>query len=133
MIDKIYVSVLKEYIEKTRRLIKRYQLDKVVSIIPGGETAQDTIYQLLKEIERENDEDSIVLIHDGVRPFVSYDTIKKNIESIIYNDAACYMVYGAYMLQDYNNLEDVIAPKEIKRRNIQDSGYDFRPVAVRDL
>lgn len=82
MIDKIYVSVLKEYIEKTRRLVKRFQLDKVVSIIPGGETAQDTIYQLLKEVERENGDDSIVLIHDGVRPFVSYDTIKNNIESV---------------------------------------------------
>ena len=82
MIDKIYVSVLKEYIEKTRRLVKRFQLDKVVSIIPGGETAQDTIYQLLKEVERENDDNAIVLLHDGVRPFVSYDTIKNNIESV---------------------------------------------------
>lgn len=58
---------------------------------------------------------------------------KKNIESIIYSDSACYMVYGAYMLQDYNNLDDVIAPKEIKHRNIQDSDYDFRPVAICDL
>ena len=82
MIDKIYVSVLKEYIEKTRKLVKRYQLDKVVSVIAGGETAQDSIYNVLKEAERENAPDSIVLLHDGVRPFVSYNTIRKNIESV---------------------------------------------------
>lgn len=58
---------------------------------------------------------------------------KKNIESIIYSDACCYMVYGAYMFQDYNNLDDVIASKEIKHRNIQDSDYDFRPVAMCDI
>ncbi|RKI38675.1 2-C-methyl-D-erythritol 4-phosphate cytidylyltransferase [bacterium D16-51] len=82
MIDKIYVSVLKEYIEKTRKLVKKYQLDKVVSVIAGGETAQDSIYNVLKEAERENAQDSIVLLHDGVRPFVSYNTIRKNIESV---------------------------------------------------
>lgn len=82
MIDKIYISVLEEYIGKTRKLVKRYDLDKVVSIIPGGETAQDSIYNALKEIEKENADDSIVLLHDGVRPFVSYDTIRQNIESV---------------------------------------------------
>ena len=60
----------------------RMGLDKVVSIIPGGATAQDSIYNVLKDAEKENDGDSIVLLHDGVRPFVSYDTIKQNIESV---------------------------------------------------
>ena len=44
--------------------------------------AQDSIYNVLKDAEKENDGDSIVLLHDGVRPFVSYDTIKQNIESV---------------------------------------------------
>lgn len=82
MIDKIYISVLKDYIGKTQKLVDRYGLDKVVSIIPGGATAQDSIYNVLKDAEKENDGDSIVLLHDGVRPFVSYDTIKQNIESV---------------------------------------------------
>ena len=82
MIDKIYISVLEDYIGKTQKLVDRYGLDKVVSIIPGGATAQDSIYNVLKDAEKENDGDSIVLLHDGVRPFVSYDTIKQNIESV---------------------------------------------------
>ena len=73
---------MEDYIGKTQKLVDRYGLDKVVSIIPGGATAQDSIYNVLKDAEKENDGDSIVLLHDGVRPFVSYDTIKQNIESV---------------------------------------------------
>lgn len=36
----------------------------------------------LKRAAEENDGKSIVLIHDGVRPFVSYDVISDNIESV---------------------------------------------------
>lgn len=95
MIDKIYVSVLEEYIAKTQKLVKQYELDKVVSIIPGGATAQDSIYNVLKEAEKENPGDSTVLLSDGVRPFISYDTIKNNIEGVKKNgnaitSTACY-------------------------------------------
>ena len=95
MIDKIYVSVLEEYIAKTQKLVKQYELDKVVSIIPGGATAQDSIYNVLKEAAKENPGDSTVLLSDGVRPFISYDTIKNNIEGVEKNgnaitSTACY-------------------------------------------
>jgi 2-C-methyl-D-erythritol 4-phosphate cytidylyltransferase len=81
-IDKIYVSILKEYVSYMEELVDEYHLRKVVSIIPGGETAQDSIYNALKKAETENPGDSIVLLHDGVRPFVSYDVIAENIASV---------------------------------------------------
>lgn len=80
-IDKIYLSVLKDYISYAQMLINEYHLSKVVKIIPGGETAQESIYNALKAAEEENDGRDIVLLHDGVRPFVSYDVISRNIES----------------------------------------------------
>lgn len=81
-IDKIYLAVLEEYIPYMRDLVLEYNLSKVKSVLPGGSTAQDTIYNALKKAQEENDENSIVLLHDGVRPFVSYDVITKNIESV---------------------------------------------------
>ena len=81
-IDKIYLSVLDTYISYMQELIEEYRLKKVVKVIPGGATAQDSIYHALKAAESENPEDSIVLIHDGVRPFVSYEVISNNIESV---------------------------------------------------
>ncbi|MDO5154699.1 MAG: IspD/TarI family cytidylyltransferase [Eubacteriales bacterium] len=82
MIDKIYVSILKDYVSYMKELVEDYHLSKVVSVIPGGETAQDSIYNALKKAEEENPDDSVVLLHDGVRPFVSYDVIANNIDSV---------------------------------------------------
>lgn len=81
-IDKIYISTLKEYIPYVRKLVNIYNLNKVVDVIGGGETAQDSIYFTLKRAREQNEENSIVLIHDGVRPFVSSDVITDNIESV---------------------------------------------------
>lgn len=81
-IDKIYLSVLEHYIPYMEDLIGEYYLRKVAKVLPGGETAQDSIYKALKVAQEENPEDSVVLIHDGVRPFVSYEVISDNIDSV---------------------------------------------------
>ena len=73
---------MEEYIPYMDGLVKEYQLTKVAGIMHGGETAQDSIYIALKKAGQENPEDSIVLLHDGVRPFVAYDVISKNIKSV---------------------------------------------------
>ena len=82
-IDKIYVSVLKDYIAYMEELVEEYRLNKVVKVVAGGDTAQDTIYNALKAAEEENPGDSVVLLHDGVRPFVSYEVIANNIKGVI--------------------------------------------------
>ena len=81
-IDKIYISVLEDYIGYMKELVDEYRLHKTASIIPGGDTAQDSIYNALKKAESENPPDSIVLLHDGVRPFVSYEVISENIAGV---------------------------------------------------
>lgn len=81
-IDKIYLSVNVEYIKYVQQLTKDFGIDKLSGIAEGGETAQDSIYNALVLAKEENSNDDIVLIHDGVRPFVSYDVISNNIESV---------------------------------------------------
>ncbi len=88
MIDKIYISVLEDYITYMEDLAAEYHIRKAAGIIPGGKTAQDSIYNALKRAEAENPEDSVVLLHDGVRPFVSYDVITRNIEGVKKNGNA---------------------------------------------
>ena len=82
MIDKIYISTLKDYIPYVKELVSEYHIDKVADVIAGGDSAQGTIYNLLAKAKSENPGDSIVLLHDGVRPLVDYDVITKNIESV---------------------------------------------------
>lgn len=81
-IHKIYLAMSQDYIRYTEQLVLDYRLDKVAAIVPGGVTAQDSIYNALSRAREENPGDSIVLIHDGVRPFVEYGVISDNIESV---------------------------------------------------
>lgn len=102
MIDKIYVSVIEDYIDYVWELVEEYHLTKVKGIVPGGDTAQDSIYNTLKKIESENDPDSIVLLHDGVRPFVTYETIQNNIEGVIEhgNAITCTSCYETILISE---------------------------------
>ena len=81
-IDGIVISCLKEKIDDLKRTIEKNNLKKVVSIIPGGNTGQESIYNGLKEIEKRYSKDDIVLIHDGVRPLINNDTINDNINLV---------------------------------------------------
>ena len=81
-IDKIYLAMSQDFIRYTEQLVIDYRIDKMAAIVPGGETAQDSIFHALERASQENPEDSIVLIHDGVRPFVEYGVIIDNIESV---------------------------------------------------
>ncbi len=82
-IDKIYLAVNVDYMEYTEELISNYHITKVEGLAEGGESAQDSIYNALCKARENNPGDSIVLIHDGVRPFINYEVISKNIESVI--------------------------------------------------
>ena len=81
-IDKIYAAVQEDYISYVKDLADEYRVTKLAAVVAGGETAEDSIYNALKKAESENPSDSIVLIHDGVRPFIAYDVISRNIESV---------------------------------------------------
>ena len=89
-IDLIYVGCIKEYIDELRELLKKYNITKVPEngVVSGGATGQETIYNILKRVSEENPSDSIVLIHDGVRPIIDDEIINKNIDSVKkYNSA----------------------------------------------
>lgn len=69
-------------------ILDKYNLKKVNYLIRGGEKRQDSVFHALKEIQA--DVNDIILIHDGVRPFISHDIIEKCIISL--NKADCSVV-----------------------------------------
>ena len=66
--------------ESLKKLIEKYQLKKVKWITPGGKTGQESIYNGLNAMRGQIEEDSIVLIHDGVRPLINEELISENIK-----------------------------------------------------
>lgn len=87
-IDGIVIACLKSHMDYMQSLVDKYGITKVGNVVPGGETGQESIYNGLKEAKRLYPEDSIVLVHDGVRPLIDEETITKNIESVKQNGSA---------------------------------------------
>lgn len=81
-IDNIVVVCIKEWIEELKGLIKRFGISKVTTIVPGGETGHDSIYLGLVAMKEQAEEGDIVLIHDGVRPYINEDLINENIRVV---------------------------------------------------
>ena len=61
-----------------QQIVQRYQLSKVYKVISGGERRQDSVRN---GIEAVADSCRWVLVHDGVRPFVSTELIEKVIKA----------------------------------------------------
>lgn len=85
-IDGIVVVCLESWIPFLQTMLKKFEIGKVVKIVPGGTSGQESIYNGLcaaEEYAREQGgDDAIVLIHDGVRPLINEETITQNIAKV---------------------------------------------------
>ncbi len=78
VIDEIIPILSKEDMEICLRdVIERYHITKVKTLVVGGKERQDSVYNGLMKLE---DEKGVVVIHDGVRPFVTPEMITETVE-----------------------------------------------------
>lgn len=82
MIDGIIVACIKEWISYLEKLLRKFEINKVVKIVSGGSTGQESIYAGLNAAKDIYPMSSVVLIHDGVRPLITEKTITDNIECV---------------------------------------------------
>jgi 2-C-methyl-D-erythritol 4-phosphate cytidylyltransferase len=62
-----------------REVVEPYQLSKILSIVPGGSERQHSVMNGLKALRGYAGNDDIVLIHDGVRPFITEMILQQSI------------------------------------------------------
>lgn len=86
LIDGIVVVCLESWIPFLKKMLKKFEINKVVKIVLGGDSGQDSIYRGLCAVEDyckdKGEENAVVLIHDGVRPLIVDETITRNIEKV---------------------------------------------------
>lgn len=61
------------------KVIDPYGFRKVLRLVPGGKERQDSVYHALKVL-RQQEELEIILVHDGVRPFIDAHNIRQVIQ-----------------------------------------------------
>jgi 2-C-methyl-D-erythritol 4-phosphate cytidylyltransferase len=72
-IDEIFLIVPKRDIEfALNGIAERYGISKVSKILAGGKERQDSVRNGIDALESDHD---IVVIHDGVRPFISEELV----------------------------------------------------------
>ena len=75
LIDEILLVVPEGDIPDVRRdLVQRYRISKVSLVLHGGRERQDSVRNALAHLR---DEDGWIVIHDGVRPFITEDLIER--------------------------------------------------------
>ena len=81
--EKVIVLCPKQWVEHTKNLIEKYiaPAKERVAVIEGGDTRNETIMNAIRFIEKEGklDDETIIVTHDSVRPFVTHRIIKENI------------------------------------------------------
>lgn len=59
-------------------IVEKYGLTKVTKVIPGGKERYDSVYEGLLSCENSD----FVLIHDGARPFITEEIIRRGIQGV---------------------------------------------------
>jgi len=72
IIDEIIIAAPAEFVTYTWDIAAQYGFLKVRKIVPGGANRARSVYAALQQLT----DTRIVLIHDGVRPFISEEIIK---------------------------------------------------------
>jgi 4-diphosphocytidyl-2-methyl-D-erithritol synthase len=119
-IDAVVVACVPDWIEHLKILVNQYRLSKVKAIVKGGETGQLSIYHGLKAAEqlaKGKNRNTIVLIHDGVRPLIHEKIITENIQSVKKHGSAITTVTVQETILVVNGNDEILdVPERVNSR-----------------
>lgn len=129
-----------EYVR--REIVRPYGSAKVRAIVPGGKERFDSVWQGILAAEAlrpgEAEEDDVLLIHDGARPFVSAEMIRASIEAARQHGACTVAVPVKDTIKvvdeagfgidtpDRSTLYQVQTPQTFRRTLIKEAHKRFR-------
>ncbi len=111
----IYVVCMPQWEDYMGEVAMKTGLKKYRGSLPSGDTSFESLANGIRGLSEAGlPEDSIILVHDAVRPLVSQATITDNISTCRYHGSAITVVYSneAYMEVDGSNHSVGFAPRE---------------------
>lgn len=116
-IDSIAVVCRENWIDYLKEQLKHNFFEKVRWIVAGGETGQQSIYNGLRAIfdSCDNPKDTIVLIHDGVRPLINEKLISDNITAVKHFGSAITVTKAVETVISTNDQNEIV---DIPNRNL---------------
>lgn len=80
MVDEIVISAERNYFDLLNTLKKKYRLSKILKVVEGGNTRQDSVYNALRSITDVADRD-LIAVHDAARPLLPQNVLLNAIET----------------------------------------------------
>lgn len=80
--ERIIVLSPRQWMKYTQDVMKKYiPMSERIDVIQGGETRNETIMNAIRHIEEKYglDEETVIVTHDSVRPFVTHRILEDNI------------------------------------------------------
>ena len=114
-IDEVVVVCLKGWEDKLQKWCEQYGIKKLKHIVPGGSTGMESLRNGMNALRENYPEDSIIVIHDAVRPLISDAIIDTNIGGVKEFGTAITCVPTTEALL-YS--EDMISSDKIVDRNL---------------
>ena len=85
VIEHIIVAVPENWINYTKDIIEKYCNSDRITVIRGGADRNGTVMNVCRYIEEnyETDENTVLVTHDAVRPFITQRIIKDNVNGCL--------------------------------------------------
>lgn len=119
-ISEIVVCTSINLIQEINQVVQKYNIFKIKKIVLGGQTRQESVFNGLNELKNETAPD-LVVIHDGARPLITTEIIKKSISIAINKGASIVAVPSKDTIKRINpeTGEVVETPDRIELWNVQ--------------
>lgn len=111
-INEIIIVTRKDILNEVNEFIKKYNFTKVKSVVLGGNTRQESVFNGIRECTCE-----YIAIHDGARPFVSQDIISDTVNMAFENTCAAAALSARDTIKVVDENNEVI--KTIDRSTVR--------------
>lgn len=134
--DKIIILSPKPWISHTKDLIKRYiPMRERLEVIEGGATRNETIMNGIRYID-ENfglDDETIIVTHDSVRPFVTHRMIEENIQYAAECGACDTVIPATDTIVESRNHEHISSIPDRSTMYLGQTPQSFKAKKLRDI
>jgi 2-C-methyl-D-erythritol 4-phosphate cytidylyltransferase len=134
-IDSIGVVCLGDWHEVLADYARQFGITKLDWIIPGGESAQESIYRGVQHLEQLCRPQDIIVIHDGIRPLVDASVISEVLVTCVtYGNGVTSLPYNEQIFridaeEPYSTVEYI--PRDTLRRVATPQAYRYDVLASR--
>lgn len=126
-VEAIEVVCLDGWHDVLRAYAKQYKITKLKWIVSGGSTGQESIRNGVYNLEKECNEDDVIIIHDGIRPLIDEEVLSDVIiKCKQYGNAVTSLPYNEQIfIKTDEQTTNAYIPRETLRRVSTPQAYKY--------